>query len=94
MVNYRIQSKIIRPDGTPDFVKPGKTEDFERTVQFHRWNLKQRTHPDPQMMSYACSRGWDVFDYIIEPEEISLNTLIEQAILKPAKEKRGTKSSG
>ena len=91
---YRIQSKIMGPDGKPDFVKHGVTENIEEAIKYHIFNLKRRTHPDPQLMRYTCSRGVDVLDFIVEPTDSFMDPLVEKAVMKPEKETRSKKKSG
>jgi hypothetical protein len=93
-VTYRIQSKILGPDGKPDFVKFGTSENIEATIKYHKFNLKNRTHPDPQLMRYTCSRGVDVLEFIVDTPEGMMDPIVEQAVVKPIKEQRTKKKSG
>lgn len=95
-VSYRIQSKIIGKDGKPDFVKHGTTFDIEATIQYHIFNLRHRTHPDPQLMRYTTTRGVDVLEFIVDPQDSFVAPIIEQAIVPPVKNKetRNKKKDG
>ena len=91
-ISYRIQSKIMGADGKPDFVKFGVTDNIEQTIKFHIFHLKHRTHPDPQLMRYTCSRGVDVLEFIVDaPAESLVDPLVEKAMIQPEKETRGKK---
>jgi hypothetical protein len=93
-VGYRIQSKIMGPDGKPDFVKYGTSENIEYTVKWHMFHLKHRTHPDPQLMRYTLSRGADVLEIIIDPLDTPTEPVIEKAVIVPQKETRAKKKNG
>jgi hypothetical protein len=91
-VSYRIQSRILGPDGKTDFVKYGTSENIEYTIKWHMFHLKHRTHPDPQLMRYTASRGADVLEFIIDTADSLMNPMIEKAIIQPQKETRKKKS--
>lgn len=92
LISYRIQSKIIRPDGKPDFVKFGRTKDIDATIKYHIYHLQHRTHPDPQLMRYTCSRGVDVLEFIVDtPKAQPEEAITETATIKPVKETRKKK---
>ena len=93
-VAYRIQSKILNSEGKPDFVKFGTSENIEQTIKYHIFHLRHRTHPDPQLMRYTCSRGVDVLEFIVDSPESMVDPIIEQAMIKPEKETRAKKKSG
>jgi hypothetical protein len=79
-IKYRIQSKLKRADGTPDFVMFGTTANIEQTIKFHQFHLSLRTHPNPQLMNYSDRHGWNCFEYIIDPQELKI---IETATIEP-----------
>lgn len=87
-IKYRIESKIKKADGTPDFVKYGTTANIENTIKFHQFHLSMRTHPDPQLLNYAERHGWNCFEYILDLEEMAI---IETASIVNRKEMRSKK---
>lgn len=90
-VNYRIQSKITGPDGKPDFVKYGTSDNIEMTIQYHKFHLMHKTHPDPQLRIYASRHGHDCFEFIVDPVNAIVDPMVEMAIMKPEKETRKKK---
>jgi hypothetical protein len=81
-IKYTIQSKRRKPDGDPEFSKSGTSANMTSTINFHQFGLEHHCHPDPDMNTYAFKYGTNCFEYIIDP--------VEQAILRPKKEKRAT----
>ena len=87
-VKYRIESKLKKADGTPDFVKYGTTADISETIKWHQFHLSLRIHPDPQLMNYSERHGWNCFEYIVDPVEMAI---IETASITNRKEMRNKK---
>jgi hypothetical protein len=83
-IAYRIESKIKR-NGVPEFIKYGSTANLDYTIKYHKFHLSLRTHPDPQLMTYSDSHGWNCFEYIVDCDEAKI---IETATIKPKKEIR------
>ena len=81
-VSYRIESKLKRADGKPDFIMYGATVDIKHTIKYHQYHLALRIHPDPNLMSYSDRHGSDCFEYIID------SPIIETATVKIKKERR------
>lgn len=81
-ISYRIQSKIKKSDGTPDFVMYGVTSDIQQTIKYHQSHLVWRIHPDPNLMAYSGRHGADCFEYIVD------SPIIETATVKVKKERR------
>jgi len=89
-IAYRIESKLKRSDGTPDFVMKGSTANIEDTIKFHQYHLAMRNHPNPQLMTYSDRHGSNCFEYIIDADELKI---IETASLKAVKEIREVKTN-
>lgn len=85
-ISYRIESKILGPDGKSIFIKYGDSANIEYTIKYHQFHLIHKTHPDPQLRNYVEKYGVDSLEYIVDKPE--LMEIIETATVEPIKETR------